>query len=89
MEMKIIGPSRVGIAFAWSGTVRQHQHDRSQVRALAMPAYRYVEENSSAAMLPAQRLADVSPEVNLMSPGVQNRGISGPTKGTYVLQKLF
>ena len=56
MEMKIIGPSRVGIAFAWSGTVRQHQHDRSQLfRALAMPAYRYVEENSSAAMLPAQR----------------------------------
>ena len=71
-----------------------------------MPAHRYVEENSLAAL----RSAGVTPEVNLrehvthsplpsvnkaahsgfetpeMSPEIQNRGFSGSTKRTYILQ---
>ena len=71
-----------------------------------MPAYRYVDENSSVAILATKRSADVTPEVNLrehcqvqirlptlnpeeLSTEVQKLGISGPTKGTYVLQKFL
>ena len=46
-----------------------------------MTADRYVEEISLAAMLvSAKRLPSVTPEVNRMSPEVQNRGISGLQK---------
>ena len=64
-----------------------------------MIARRYVEKHGSAAMLAAKRSAVVTPEANLRdrplpstnkaSPEVQNRGISGLTKRTYVLQNLF
>ena len=57
--------SLVGRASDWSHTVRQRQCDRSQFQTPPMPAYRYMEENGSAAMLPAKRLAVVTPEVNL------------------------
>ena len=46
---------------AWSHTLSQRQHDRSQFRAPPMPAHRYVEENGSA----ARRSASVASEVNL------------------------
>ena len=73
-----------------------------------MPAHRYMEENSLAAILATKRSAGVAPEVNLGDHVIctllrstnraahsdfetqrrchQNRGISGPTKRTYVLQ---
>ena len=80
-----------------------------------MPAHRYFEEISSAAMLTTKRSAGVAPELNLRKcvtcmplpstnkvthsgfeiqrryhqPEVQNRGISGPTERTYVLQQFF
>ena len=50
---------------ALSHTVRQWQHDRSLFHAPPMPAHRYVEENSQAAMLATKRSAGVAPEVNL------------------------
>ena len=60
---------------------------------------RYVDQKGLAAMLSSIQSAGVAPEVNLrnppwlwnpgqISPEVQNRGISGPTKRTYVLQNL-
>ena len=39
--------------------------DRPSVPALPVPSPRYAEEISSAAMLPAERSAGVTPEVNL------------------------
>ena len=63
--------SKAGIAHsvprvsAWSHSVRQQQHDRSQFQDPPMPAYRYIEENGSAAMLATKKLAVVTPEVNL------------------------
>ena len=41
------------------------QHDMSQFQAASMPAHRYAEENSSAAMLATKRSAGVVPEMNL------------------------
>ena len=41
------------------------KYDRSRFRAPQMPACRYMEENSSAAMLATKRSAGVAPEVNL------------------------
>ena len=45
--------------------MRQWQHDRSQFQAPPMPTRRYVEENGLAAMLATNRLAGVTPEVNI------------------------
>ena len=58
--------SSVGIASAWSHTVRQWWHYRFQFQAPPMLAHMYVEENGLAAMLASKkRLAGVTPEVNL------------------------
>ena len=57
--------SSVGRVSAWSHTVRQWWQDRSWFQALPIPACRYVEKNSSAAILATKRLAGVAPEVNL------------------------
>ena len=69
-----------------------------------MPAHRYMEENGLAAMLAAKRSAGVAPEENLgkcithtplpsmnkeISPEVQNRSFSGPTKKDLCLPKFF
>ena len=53
-----------------------------------MPAHRYVEENSLTTMLATKGSAGVTADVNFREHVTcipQNRGISGPTKGTYVL----
>ena len=55
--------SLVGRTSAWSHTVRQWQHDRFQFPAPAMPACRYVGENSLATMLATKRSVGIAPEV--------------------------
>ena len=47
--------SSVRIASAWSHTVRQWWHYRSQFQAPPMLAHMYVEENGLAAMLASKR----------------------------------
>ena len=55
--------SSVSRVSAWSHT--EWRHDRPSFQAPLMPACRYMEENSMAAMLAVKRSAGVIPEVNL------------------------
>ena len=68
ISVKIAVPSRhssVGRASTCSHTVRQWWHNRSWFLAPPMPAHKYVEDNGSAAILAAKKLAGVTSEVNL------------------------
>ena len=56
--------SSVGRVSAWSHTVRQQQHKKSQFQNPPIPTCRYVEENGLATILVAKRLLGVASKVN-------------------------
>ena len=80
---KIFFLSRAGIGQSVE-RLPQWWHDESQFQAPPMPAHRYVEDKSLAAMLATKRSAGVTPEVNLgkcvthrSPPSVNNAAHSG------------
>ena len=56
--------SSVGRVSAWSHTVRQQQHKKSQFQNPPIPTCRYVEENGLATILVAKTLLGVASKVN-------------------------